>query len=85
MNNQEKHKELPEDRKVILMKIAKLYQRVHNWRSRNTGKASPSELNVAGHVLKELEEYTAAISMDHSYRLSQQDMRSINSYWKAYR
>ena len=55
MNNQEKHKELPEDRKVILMKIAKLYQRVHNWRSRNTGKASPSELNVAGHVLKELE------------------------------
>ncbi len=81
----DKHKELPEDRKMILMKIAKLHQRVHTWRTRNTGKASPSELNVAGHVLKELEEYTAAISLDHSYRLTPHDMQSINKYWKAYR
>tara|TARA_B100000519_G_scaffold105810_1_gene91682 strand:- start:531 stop:803 length:273 start_codon:yes stop_codon:yes gene_type:complete len=78
-------KPLPEERKAILEKIWKLHQRVQGWISRNTGKASPNEMNVAQAVLRELEEYTAAISIDHDYRLSKQDMQNVNAYWKAYR
>jgi len=77
---------LPEDRKVVLEKIWKLHQRVQGWIQKNSGTGvPPSELNVARAVLRELEEYTAAVINSPDYRLTQQDLKSINRYWKAYK
>ena len=76
---------LPEERKAVLEKIWKLHQRVQGWITRNAGKSSPNEMNVAQAVLRELEEYTATISNNHSYRLTGQDLKSVNRYWKAYK
>ena len=75
---------LPEERKAILHKVWKLHQRVMEWIQLNKGTKSPSEMNVAQAVLRELEEYTVTINANHTYRLTQQDMKSINNYWKAY-
>ena len=76
---------IPEERKAILQKIWKLHQRVQKWITAKPGTRSPSEMNVAQAVLRELEEYTIAIGVKGDYRLSKHDMKSVNSYWKAYR
>ena len=78
------NKPLPEERKAVLEKIWRLHQRVQRWISSNAGLRSPNEMNVAQAVLRELEEYTVAISNNHDYRLTAQDLKSINRYWKAY-
>ena len=86
LENMATSKPLPEERKAILEKIWRLHQRVQGWITRNAGKGiSPNEINVAQAVLRELEEYSVTISNNHDYRLTSQDMQSINRYWKAYR
>ncbi len=75
---------LPEERKAVLEKIWRLHQRVQGWISSNAGQQDPNTMNVAQAVLRELEEYTVTISNNHEYRLTAQDLKSINRYWKAY-
>ena len=75
---------LPDDRKAILKKIWKCHQRVQDWIHVHKGLVSPNEMNVAQATLRELEEYTVAVTNNPKYRLSQPDMRNLNSYWKKY-
>jgi len=75
---------LPEERKAILKKIWNLHQRVQGWIHSHKGLVSPSEMNVAQATLRELEEYTMAVTNNPKYRLSQPDMRNLNAYWKKY-
>jgi len=71
------------DKKSRINKLATLYQRVQAWIQLNQGKLSPSDINIAHAVLRELEEWTLRVD-GQEQSFTKPDMRKLNQYWKKY-
>ena len=71
------------DKKDRLRKIMKVYDRVRIWIGDNQGKVSPSDINIAQTILRQLEELTVQVDkQDQTFTRIQ--MKELNDYWKKY-
>ncbi len=75
----------PRDNKPILKKIWHCYDMIQRWLNKHRGSKSPSDINIAMTRLRELEEKANLIHKDSYYRLSKEEMKSLNQYWKQYK
>ena len=72
------------DKKARLKKLHAVYTRVQAWIHRNQGKVSPSDINIAMAVLRELEELTVYVDgQEQSFTKPQ--MRRLNELWRKYK
>jgi|TARA_R100000084_G_C4547928_1_gene98723 hypothetical protein len=71
------------DKKDRLRKIMKVYDRVRIWIGDNQGKVSPSDINIAQTILRQLEELTVWVDkQDQTFTRIQ--MKELNDHWKKY-
>jgi len=66
-------------------KLNRLYERVQRMIQLHKGSASPSEINVAQSVLREIEELTLRVENDENYSFKKYDMHRLNQLWKDYK
>ena len=72
------------DKKARLKKLHAVYARIQIWIQRNQGKVSPSDINIAMAVLRELEELTVYVDgQEQSFTKPQ--MKRLNELWRKYR
>ena len=72
------------DKQDRLAKITKVYDRVQVWIRTNIGMVSPSEMNIAQEVLREIEELTVWVDgQDQTFKSDH--MKRLNELWKQYK
>jgi NADH pyrophosphatase NudC (nudix superfamily) len=62
----------------------KIYDRVQKWIQSNAGIVSPSDMNIAQTVLREIEELTSRVE-NIDYVFSKDNMERLNRIWKQYK
>jgi NADH pyrophosphatase NudC (nudix superfamily) len=67
-----------------LTKLMKIYDRVQKWIQSNAGIVSPSDMNIAQTVLREIEELTSRVE-NIDYVFSKDNMERLNRIWKQYK
>jgi hypothetical protein len=67
-----------------LDKLMKIYDRVQKWIQSNAGIVSPSDMNIAQTVLREIEELTSRVE-NIDYVFSKDNMERLNRIWKQYK
>jgi len=72
------------DKEKRITKIYRVYERVQRWIQLHKGTKSPSEMNVAQAVLRELEEMTIWVEKQEQ-KLDRKKMIRLNQYWKDYK
>ena len=72
------------DKQDRLTKLMKIYDRVHIWIQSNAGIVSPSDMNIAQTVLREIEELTSRVE-NIDYVFSKDNMERLNRIWKQYK
>jgi hypothetical protein len=72
------------DKKDRLMKLHVVYMRVQSWIRDNAGKSSPSDINIAQSILREIEEMTVWVD-GQDQKFTQKHMRRLNDIWKQYK
>ena len=73
------------DKKDRLMKLTKVYERVQRWIQIYKGTKSPSEMNIAQGVLREIEELTARVDNGFFKSIPPDMIKKLNRYWKQYK
>jgi|5B_taG_2_1085324.scaffolds.fasta_scaffold111324_1 hypothetical protein len=71
------------DKKARLKKLHSVYTRVQAWIHDNQGKVSPSDINIAMTVLRELEELTVYVD-GQAQSFTKPQMRRLNELWRKY-
>ena len=72
------------DKKDRLMKLTKVYERVQRWIQIYKGTKSPSEMNIAMEVLREIEEFTSRVN-NIDYIFTKDNLQRLNRIWKQYK
>jgi hypothetical protein len=73
------------DKNDRLTKLTKVYNRVQRWIQVYKGHKSPSEMNVAQGVLREIEELTARVDNGFFKSIPPDTIKKLNQYWKQYK
>ena len=73
------------DKKDRLAKLTKVYERVQRWIQIYKGTKSPSEMNIAQGVLREIEELTARVDNGFFKSIPPDMIKKLNRYWKQYK
>ena len=73
------------DKKDRLMKLTKVYERVQRWIQIYKGTKSPSEMNIAQAILREIEELTLRVDNGFFKSIPPDIIKKLNQYWKQYK
>jgi hypothetical protein len=73
------------DKKDRLRKLMMIYSRVQRWIQIYKGTKSPSEMNIAQGVLREIEELTARVDNGFFKSIPPDMIEKLNRYWKQYK